>query len=351
MAGETPESVAITEPVASWLLPLDGEACGPDLEYDADFLELNQTAAGKPETQFAPAEPPQWLLVREQAEALLVRTRDLRLALIWARAVLNTDGLPGLLPVLQLFHGLLDAYWDQGLHPMLDPDDGDSFARQSALGSLDKLDGLLGDVRQAQVLNDRRLGGMRVREIEIALERLPPRPDESARTIGQLQGVLGEFPDLTQRVREAVEGSLQVLKQLLRVMNDRVGMDQAVDVKALRLMLEAVKSALPVPADAEGAEGGEGSGEGLAPGGGSTARGGGTLTRIDSRQDAIRAINLVCEYLERSEPTNPAQFLLRRAERLIEKNFLQLVRDLAPEAMAEVARIMGVDPDSIGSED
>jgi type VI secretion system protein ImpA len=39
--------------------------------------------------------------------------------------------------------------------------------------------------------------------------------------------------------------------------------------------------------------------------------------------------------------------LLRRAERLIEKNFLQLVRDLAPDAVAEVARIMGVDPDSV----
>jgi type VI secretion system protein ImpA len=56
---------------------------------------------------------------------------------------------------------------------------------------------------------------------------------------------------------------------------------------------------------------------------------------------------LICAYLERSEPTNPAQLLLRRAERLIDKSFLQLVRDLAPDAVGEVARIMGVDPDSI----
>ena len=37
---------------------------------------------------------------------------------------------------------------------------------------------------------------------------------------------------------------------------------------------------------------------------------------------------MICAYLERSEPTNPAQLLLRRAERLIDKSFLQLVRDL-----------------------
>jgi len=41
---------------------------------------------------------------------------------------------------------------------------------------------------------------------------------------------------------------------------------------------------------------------------------------------------------------------LRRARRLINKNFLQLMRELAPEALTEVARIMGVDPESIQSE-
>jgi type VI secretion system protein ImpA len=39
--------------------------------------------------------------------------------------------------------------------------------------------------------------------------------------------------------------------------------------------------------------------------------------------------------------------LLRRARKLINKNFLQLMRELAPDAINEVARIMGVDPDSI----
>jgi len=67
--------------------------------------------------------------------------------------------------------------------------------------------------------------------------------------------------------------------------------------------------------------------------------------------DAIKALQMVRAYLERSEPTNPAQLLLRRAERLIDKSFLQLVRDLAPDALSEVARIMGVDPDSIESID
>jgi len=338
--------------VDSWLEPLEGDACGDDLEYDPAFLELDQAAAGKPETQFAPAEPPQWPQVRELAEALLSRTRDLRIALLWGRASLNLDGLEALPPTLRLLHSLLDRFWDE-VHPRNDPDDGDTFARLSVLGSLDKLDGLLGDVRQVLVINDRRLGGLRMREIEIGLDRLAPRADESVRTIGQLQGLLGDLPEIAQRLRACHGESVDELKQLQRVMNDRFGMEMAVDVRALRNIVDALKAVLPEPAAQEGgleegstpqepATGGDSAG--LAAPRRSPA---GAPQSIESREDAIKALQLICAYLERSEPTNPAQWLLRRAERLIDKSFLQLVRDLAPDAVGEVARIMGVDPDTI----
>jgi len=351
MSTSSSEPAEIDTTVAAWLLPLDGDPCGADLEYDADVLELGQSAAGKPETQFSAAEPPQWGLVLEQSAAVMNRTRDLRIAIYWIRAKINLEGLPALLPGLQLFTGLLDNFWEP-LHPLLDPDDGDAFARVSVVGSLEKLDGLLGDVRQALVLPDRRLGGLRVRDTEIALDRLAPRADETARGKAEMANMFAELPELTVAVRKNTQHCLDALKQLQRVMNDRFGIGQGVDVKALRVMLDGVLQVVPEP-NAEPSEDGTGN-EGQSAGGGSgfapAARGGGSLNRIDSRKDAIRAIRLVCEFLERSEPTNPAQLLLRRAERLIEKNFLQLVRELAPDAMAEVARVMGVDPDSIGSD-
>lgn len=349
MSDDSEAGVEVAEPVASWLLPLDGVACGDDLEYDFAVLELNQSAAGKPETQFSAAEPPQWHIVREQAEIVMSRTRDLRIAVIWGQSMLNTQGLTGLLQVLQLTRGLIDEFWDQGLHPALDPDDGDSFARLSVLGSLDKIDGLLGDVRQSRVHQDRRLGGLCLREVEVALDRLAPRAGESVRSTSELRAQFQAMPELAKTVGDNVAACLGELKRLQQVMNDRFGIGEAVDLKAMRGMLEAVRSVIPDPQsaestddiDSEASEGDSGDGSARA------APRGGPLSRIDNRQDAVRAINLVCEYLERSEPTNPAQLLLRRAERLIEKNFLQLVRELAPEAMAEVARIMGVDPDSV----
>jgi len=335
--------------IESWLEPLADGTCGTDLEYDPSFLELTQAAIGKPETQFGPAEAPAWPLVRELAAGLFGSTRDLRLAMLWGRAQVNLEGLEALGGALALLHGLMDRYWDD-VHPRPDPDDGDAFARLSVLGGLNTLDGLLGDVRQSLLIVDRRLGGLRVRDVEIAVGQLTPRDDESSHTPGQIEGMLGEFGELRERTRAAVDSALQGLKNLQSLMNDRFGMDRAVDVKAMRNMLTAVKSLIPAATE-DGSAGDESaSGEDSSTDAAPSRRTGnavGGVHSVDSRQDAVRAINLVCAYLERSEPTNPAQLLLRRAERLIDKNFLQLVQDLAPDAVNEVARILGVDPESL----
>lgn len=325
-----------------WLDPLPGESCGEDLEYDPSFLELAQAAAGKPETQFGAAEPPSWPLARDMAETLLGQSRDLRVAMLWSRAVINLEGLEGLAPALHLLHGLLENFWDE-LHPRPDPDDGDTFARLSVLSSLDALDGLLGDVRQSQLIVDRRLGGLRVRDVEIALDRLAPRADENVSSSGHIAGMLGDLPDVSARLKIAVEDALLSLKALQSLMNDRFGIESSVELKNLRIMLTGVQSLLPSPAEATGEDASSDEAAADTP----IRKGGGGVSSIDSRQDAVRAINMVCAYLERWEPTNPAQLLLRRAERLIDKNFLQLVRDLAPDAVTEVARILGVNPDSL----
>ena len=359
MREETAVDHVPSSPVSEWLEPIaivsdDDSPCGPDLEYDPDMLELQQLAAGKPETQFAPAEPPEWNSVREKAAELMNRTRDLRIAMHWCRAHVSLEGFAGVPAALCLLQGLLDGHWER-LHPMTDPEDGDTFARISALGGLDKFDGLLGDVRQALVTKDRRLGGLRVRGIEIATDRLPPRPDEETMCRRQIEAALNDLPEITERIRAQATEAQHWVKRLTSVMNDRFGIGESVDLKQLRGMLSTVESVLPAPAADGDAAGVDGAGGGDAQDAAREAdaavsrgrRGGPGVSSVDSRAEAIRAIELVCTYLERSEPSNPAQLLLRRAIRMIDKNFLELVRDLAPDAIPEIARIMGVDPSEI----
>ena len=58
--------------------------CGEDLEYDPKFGELERAAQGTPGQQMgdetSPEVPPDWSNVSEAAEALLGRTKDLRVA-------------------------------------------------------------------------------------------------------------------------------------------------------------------------------------------------------------------------------------------------------------------------------
>lgn len=338
-------SSALPPPVDSWLLPLgDEQACGPDLEYDPEALELGQVT-GKPESQFGPGEPADWGRVKELCESLFTRTRDLRAALWWGRARLNLEGFAALPAVLALMHGLLERFWDD-VHPQPDGDDPDALARLSVIGALDTLDSLLGDIRNSRLSSDPRLDGLRVRDVEVALSKLTPRPDEPPRTQGQIAGMLAAAANVAADLRVQTDAALNSLKQIQTLMNQRFSADLNVDLTTVHGMLASVKAVLPTAADNDEPEADSDAGQDAAA---PSSRAGGVHS-VDSRQDAIRAIELVCAYLERHEPTNPAQLLLRRAARVVDKNFLQLVKELAPDAVKEVSRIMGVDPSTVNDE-
>jgi type VI secretion system protein ImpA len=133
-----------------------------------------------------------------------------------------------------------------------------------------------------------------------------------------------------------------------------VGYGSAPDLQPLVGLMTGIQALMPegdaAPDDASsGFDAGDDAEVSAAPARRGASRGGGLGSSIDTREDALRAIDMVCSYLERTEPTNPAQFFLRRARRLVDKNFIELVRELAPESLEQVARIMGVSVDEISS--
>ena len=115
--------------VEALLAPVsDDKPVGPDLEYDPDFIALETAARGKPEQQYGatviPAEEPDWDDVYNRAEALLGRTKDLRVAVLLARAATRRHNSEGLAAGLRLVREMLTRYWDS-VHPYLDHDDHD----------------------------------------------------------------------------------------------------------------------------------------------------------------------------------------------------------------------------------
>jgi type VI secretion system protein ImpA len=63
---------------------------------------------------------------------------------------------------------------------------------------------------------------------------------------------------------------------------------------------------------------------------------------IRSREDVVAALDRICQYYNRYEPSSPLPLLLARAKRLASKNFLEIVKDLTPDAVAQIQNLSGV---------
>ena len=319
------------------LAPLAADApCGPDLEYDPAFQAMLEAAAGKPERQYGdniyPAEPPDWPTVHARASELAQRTRDLRVAVWLTRSGARLRGLRDAVSGLRLVEGLLDRYWD-AVHPALDAsDNNDPTARVNALGALSDPVGGLSDLRAASLTGQR--GSLTVREIELALGPAEPFPGESVPTEdGVVQAVttaVGADPELAQSMQSCYEAAQALSNSLER----RIEASQAPDLVPLKKLMQRV-------ADAAAKAAGNGAmvEQGSVAGATTANRPPGT---INSREDASRALDRVCEWIERNEPSNPAPLLIRRAQRLMSKSFIDIIRDLTPDGVREIEKLAGI---------
>jgi type VI secretion system protein ImpA len=321
------------EPLLSALV---GEApCGVDLEYDAAFLALLEAGAGKPETQWAAAVTPDWPAVLEQALQLARRTRDLRIAVWVTRSAAHVHGLFGVVRGLQLLQGLIERHWGD-VHPKLDPgEDNDPAMRVNALMPLLHTDAGLADVRAAPLTDER--GALRVRDLELGVGRVEPLDGESVPTedgvLKALTATLKATPDLGEIMR-AGHGAVVRIEASLA---ERIGADRSPDFAALNKLLAIVAQA------AQRASGGVEADAAPGSGGAVPARPAVSVPgAIATREEAIQALQRVCDWIERNEPSHPAPLLIRRAQRLMSKSFLEIIRDLMPDGLVQVEKLAGI---------
>lgn len=320
--------------------------CGPDLEYDAAYLELDQAARGKPEQQFGdtviPAEEPAWGQVLNGASDLLKRSKDLRVAALLTRALVQTEGFAGLPSGLKLIHQLVERYWD-GLHPRLDADDNnDPTMRMNALAPLVDADALLRDLRNAFFVRSRQHGQIRVREIEAALGKLPARADDQNLSQAQIDSLLRAAHAEDGAALAAVGECLTLIRTLGDALTEKVGASSAPDFKPLVAVIHSLEQVAKPILDSQSVAA-EGAAEAAGESGGEAGAPKAISGEIRSRQDANMMIEKIIQYLERAEPTNPAPLMLRRAQRLMSMNFVDIIRDLVPDGLTQVEHIAGLD--------
>lgn len=316
------------------LLPIqETSTCGSELEYDAEYIELQVAASEKGEQQFGttiiPAQQPNWSDVARRAGELLHRTKDLRVLAYLARARAELEGLPGYAEVLEVALYWLETYWED-LHPRILVDgEEDPMLRINAIASLIEMESI-GRVLRHTPLVQGDFGSLSLRDLETQLES---DPYSSTRLSQMLAGTT--TPELN-----SVRTIDTTLLALSRLIEQRLGStwvpDHSTFAKPFGLIVRVLNDSHQAtqPEQAPTAE------SGILPSA-STLSPGDFTARPERRDQAMQLMDNICLYFERHEPGHPAALLIRRAQRLMPMNFMEIIQEMAPESGQTFQHIFG----------
>ena len=332
--------------------------CGPNLEYDPDFLALEQAVLGKPEVQYGDtitaAVPPDWKLVRRLAAELSERSRDLRLVLHLLRANLALNGVEGLVDGVALIERLLEERWDS-VHPQLDADDDmDPMLRINSLAILADTGTILKDLKESTLVVLPGLGPFSLRMLEIAHGELAVPEGKDKPTVDSIERALAdvELALLTAAVdnlTRAHASAVNIETLLVRQVGSSQALNLDVLTRALKRGRDFLGQQLAARSEAQGeAEAAADSDSGADAPARGAARAAGASGEISDRADVVRALDKLIKYYQQSEPSSPLPLLLERAKRLVHKNFFEILEDLAPEGISQLKVIKGPDPTGQG---
>ncbi|MFO1498157.1 MAG: type VI secretion system protein TssA [Verrucomicrobiota bacterium] len=337
--------------VEKLLQPVSAEQpCGPDLSNDIRFAEVERTLKGKPEVEigsmFKPAEPPDWRDLKAKSAELLADGKHLQLVVIFCCSCLQVDGWAGLRDGLQLLRGLLERYW-LDLHPQLDPGDGNSPTwRLNLIGALTADRGTLAPSQQqwlavldyiyaTPLARARGSEPITLNSVIAAAERPDAKPaaqgDQEAKPAldkSQLDKALrAASGDEIQSNHTAVSEAAEALAGIDHFLTETVGAEKTLSFETLEKALKQIVAALapylpglattvalPDKPDTQDDP--------------QTQDGPIVLGAVRSRADVLLALENLCEYYQQAEPGSPVPYLLRRAQRLVNMNFVEAIQEL-----------------------
>lgn len=314
--------------------------CGKDLEHDPDFMQL-QTDLEPPQERMmgaAMTKEPNWREIAARSEALFSRTKDLRVAVWLTRAWTHRDGLIGLMSGLHLINDLITLYW-KDMHPRSAEDENDFEMKLNKLSEIGNYEILVRDVQSIVLVfqHDK----MTIRDILIVLGKIPVSNHPSGYTQAQIVAMFHDQENGTaiKNLRDGLTEALETLLEIQKFLKQPVNGEQLPDFKKLTATLEPILN-LCKSDNKLNQEVGEKS---SSPTGAAVEKTTTTPGEIRNREDIARILESVCQYIERTEPTNPVSLIIRFAQTLMTKNFLEIIEALPPEDMKVFKRIIDAD--------
>jgi type VI secretion system protein ImpA len=319
----------------------DEKPTGEDITYNLVFLDLENklkgreifvTRDGKMESTI---EEPNWKEVLDISMGLLPKSRHLRLGVIFSVAALQTQGVTGFRDGLVLLRNWLEKFWDT-LYPALDPDDIDPSERMSILqclsSSADGMERFITRLAEASLCESRTLGKYNLNKIrgiteqaEIAAAFKDADPEKVAARIQAINESIEAAEAIVEFMRQTAghqfvpnfEELTKTLKELAQCFPSSSTDSQEGTPVANSATPAAQLSGLQVPAASFGPR------------------------NIRSRDDVVQTLDAIREYYKVCEPSSPIPFLIERVQRLVKMDFMEVINELAPGAMAQIEMVTG----------
>ncbi|WP_199272399.1 type VI secretion system protein TssA [Paraburkholderia acidisoli] len=340
------------QPAHDWLMPVTAESpCGADLEYDPEFIVLASKVAARTDAQYGDfvgvPEPVNWGEIDRECRRLMMRSKDIRLAIVFTRCRTRLTFASGLAEGLRLLASWLTGFPD-AIHPQLSVDadrDAALEIRMNALQALTDTDGLLADVRDI-ALTKSSVTRLQLRDIERAFAH--PRSSDALAPESvslQLDDLCVQQPALFASLDEALahieaievwarthlegyEPDFTPLRRILKHIAGRAPLAVAFDSPAQ--VIDDDVPAFDVREMATGAEANPQ--EEFAT---SEPRAKPADAPVSSREAALNAMRTARHWFEQHEPSSPIPVLLRKAEHCVGKRYSELVHAVPSELIAQ----------------
>lgn len=296
---------------------------------------------------------PDWRTVQQEARQILTKkSKDLWVTAWLIEALTRNHGFPGLRDGLRLAHELIERYWDQ-IHPMPSEDDDESAAefRVTQIAGLNGVDAegvLIAPLRNVPLFTSDEWGPIALVHDSVAssLASMSSSEDRQKRisstgalTMDQIEGVAANTPPSILQARlEEVEQSLSACEELGNALEthcvDEDGDSHAPSLGNIRGVLNECRDCLQRFLRGSGgggeAQSGEEQGEEMSAEmvGRSLQLPAASGGRVQTREDAFRALLQVADFFRRTEPHSPVSYALEQAVRWGRMSLPELWREL-----------------------
>jgi len=339
---------SLTQPIAA------DAPCGPDLDAIGDVQYLNFFAAAEsllPMSFFDVVnssgergrfDPKAVDLAGQLAAArpLLARTRDLRLNLLLAKfCILNRD-LDGFLNCLRATNLLLREQWE-AVHPR--GEDGDYALRAVTVEAIDVFPTVINPLQFLPLIENRRHGSLNYRAYQVAKGEIPAGDaDVDGPDLATIERIVSETDLDTLKAASARCSAVAAeVAGIKATWHEKLNSGQPISLDRLSGLVNGMAAWLAGLVTARDPAVTVVPAEGAAPVEAQLPLD--TTGALASSAQASAALAAAADYFARMEPSNPALLLVRQAQQMVGKSFIEVMRMLVPSHVETAAINIGRD--------